>query len=364
MKPAIPPALPRHVREYRDRCRPDAPVHLGVISNPFSRTNARTRLNDRILPRFLPDRRDAVDTRTLDDFDRAVHRLLFERGVNVLGLNGGDGTLHLGVNRLIALADRVLLETGEELPLPRLLFLNGGTLNIVSRAAGTKGNPVRTVRRFVKQLGGACMRDVPVRRLPPLRVEVHDRPSLGQPPSVRYGFVFGSEVVANALEMYGMFGEGYTGLARFLAELVLGYTLNTRLWQEHGWKLDPPGSPIHVDDLSWPRYVGGVATTIDLSILKGLLTAVQVEAGSGGFSAKLILETNKGRIIRMIPRLMFHLPHPQAPELSRVSSMKTRGGFTLDGEIFLDRSPRGLRREILVTRAERQIEAVCPPRLG
>lgn len=362
MQPAPQAAAAGDIKAYRNRCAPEAPVRLGIISNPFSRTNARTRLNDRILPRFLPNRGDAIDTRTVEDFDHAVQRLLFERGVNVLGLNGGDGTLHLAVNRLIALAEATLERTGETFPLPRLLFLNGGTLNIVSRAAGTKGNPVRTVRAFLKGSRGRTLGQIGLSELPLLRVEtVSAKPGhRDRTRVVRYGFVFGSEVVANALEMYAMFGEGYAGLARFLVELICGYTLNTRLWQEHGWKLDPPSSPVSVDHVTWPHYVGGVATTIDLSILKGVLTAIRVEPASAGFSAKLILETNTGRIIRMIPRLMFHLPHPQAPELAESSRLVTHGGYTLDGEVFLDRATRARAREVVVTRSNRVIQAVKP----
>ncbi len=324
-----------------------------MISNPFSRTNSRTRLNDRILPRFVPDRRNAIDTRTVDDLDRAIRTLLFERGVNILGLNGGDGTLHLGVNRLAALAAEVKRKTGEDMPLPRLLFLNGGTLNIVSRATGTTGNPARTVRAFAKRRTGLPLSAIPTRALPLMAVE-----QAGAPP--RYGFVFGTEIVANALEMYTMFGEGYVGLGRFMAELLAGYTLTTRLWQEHGWKLDAPSSAITVDDVTYPHYLAAVAATIDLSILKGVLTAVRVPEGGAGFVSKLLLETDKGRIIQLIPRLMFDLPHERVKNLPAVSSLSAVGGYTLDGEVFLDRSPRGLRRTLQVTRAPFEVHAVAP----
>lgn len=343
----------RSLRLYQERARADAPVRLGVVSNPFSRTNSRTRLNDRLLPRFLPDRGCAIDTRTRGDLDRALRVLLFDRGVNVLGLNGGDGTLHLGVNRLAALAAQVRAETGEDLPLPRLLFLNGGTLNIVSRACGTKGNPVRTVRHFTRHIGDRTLGEVPVRELKLLQVEE----DVGVR---RYGFVFGTEIVANALEMYGMFGEGYTGLARFLVELVLGYGLSTRLWQEHGWKLDPPTAPCAVDAVHFPRYLAAVAATIDLSILKGLITAFRVPRGADGFFVKLLTETDKARIILLIPRLLFAMRHPAVHDMPTAERLQTVGGYTLDGEVFLDRSPRGLRRKITVSQAPFQVSAVAP----
>ena len=348
-------------RAYERHADPGAHVRLGVVSNPFSRTNARTRLYDRILPRFMQDGTLALSTRTLADFDRALHYLLFDRGVNVLGLNGGDGTLHLGVNRLIELRRRTLEETGCDLPLPKLLFLNGGTLNIVSRATGTKGNPAGTVRRFRKVAHGKRLGELPLRRLQLLRVREHERSHPARLLRTRYGFVFGTEVIANALEMYAMFGEGYAGLARFLVELTVGYVFNTRLWQEHGWKMDPPRSGLSVDDVTYPRWLAGVASTIDLSILKGVVTAVRVPDGQEGLAGKLILETRKGQILRMIPWLMFDRPHPRAADLNGASQLRMTGGYTLDGEVFVDRSPRGQRRELVVDVAQQQVEAIAPP---
>lgn len=347
------------VRAFRAALDPAAPIRLGVISNPFSRSNARSRMHDRLVPRMLDDRRDAVDTRTVADLDAALETLLFERGVNVLGLNGGDGTLHLGVNRMLAMARRIEADTGESCPLPKLLFLNGGTLNIVSRATGTKGNPARTLRDFVERTRGQRIESLDVRRLGAL--EVTERlPGEANEGRRRYGFVFGSEVVANALEMYTLFGEGYAGLTRFLTEVGLGYLLNTRLWQEHGWKLDPPRTSLTVDGVTWARYLGVVCATIDLSILRGMLTAIEVPPAAPGFHAKVMLETHPGRAIRTIPQLMVG-GHPESVrDVEGATFLEMTGGYTLDGEVFLDRSPRGQRRLIRVRRGAVDIEAVRP----
>ncbi|MFT5433180.1 MAG: hypothetical protein ACI9OJ_003885 [Myxococcota bacterium] len=356
-RPQPGPPDPSAVAAYRGGLGPDAPISLGVISNPFSRTNARSRLHDRLVPRVLPDRQNAIDTRTVRDLDNALETLLLNRGVNVLGLNGGDGTLHLGVNRLLKLARRIEASTGEVFPLPKLLFLNGGTLNIVSRATGTKGNPARTLREFVNGTRGGCLRDLHSRTLGLLEVEQGSSVPT-EPPKTRYGFIFGTEVVANALEMYTLFGEGYPGLLRFLAEVSLGYTLNTRLWQEHGWKLDAPRTSITVDQVTYPRYLGAVCATIDLSILKGALTAIHVPEGAAGFYAKLMLETDPGKAIRTIPQLMIGAAPRTVRDIEQADELTMVGGYTLDGEVFLDRSPRGQRRPVTVKRGQITIEAV------
>jgi hypothetical protein len=339
------------IRSYRNNLHPDAPIRLGVISNPFSRTNARTRMHDRLLPRFLADRQDAIDTRTLDDLDQALLTLIFERRCNVLGLNGGDGTLHSGVNRLLALSNKLMHQTGESLPLPHLLFLNGGTLNIVSRATGTKGNPARTVRTFAKLTTGRLLGQLQTRELGLLKVDADEQPT-------RYGFIFGSEVVANALEMYALFGEGYTGLMRFMAELFAGYALNTRLWQEHGWKLDAPHSSVEVDKLVFARYTCAVAATIDLSILKGVITALRVPEGASGFFAKVLLTLDKRQILRLIPRLMIGTATPGVRDIPAAQSLKLRGSYALDGECFIDRRPSASQSLMTVSRAPFNLRAV------
>jgi hypothetical protein len=328
-----------------------APIRLGIVSNPFSRRNARSRVFDRLLPRLVPDSHNVVNTHSVDDLDNALRFLLLERGVNVLGLNGGDGTLHAAINRLYRLRSEIEQDLGRTIPLPKLLFLNGGTLNIVSRATGTKGNPLRTVKHFLRRSRGQTIDRLAVRELGLLQVTVD-----GTAP--RYGFVFGSELVANALEMYGFFGEGYTGLARLLSEVVAGYPLHTRMWQEHGWKLEPPKTPITIDQVAFPVYCTLAAATIDLTLLKGMLTAFRVPANQPGFFSKLILETGTNKLIRLIPTLMTGGESPMVRDFPHTQRIRLFGGYTLDGECFLDRTSSGSQQSVLIERADTVLHAV------
>jgi len=310
---------------------PSAPIRLGIISNPFSRKNARSHITDRLLPRLVPDPSTVVNTQSVDALDKALRYLIFERGVNVLGLNGGDGTLHAAINRLIALQKEAERQFSLPFPLPKLLFLNGGTLNIVSRATGTKGNTIRTVKSFLKRTNGRVLGQLETQDLKLIRVTKENQ-------EANYGFVFGTELVANALEMYGLFGEGYTGLIRLLSEVTLGYQLHSRLWQEHGWKLDPPTTSLTIDQVGFPQYCAVVAATIDLSLIKGVLSAIQVEPNSDGVYTKCILETDPGRLIGLIPRLMTGRRHQMIQEFPQAQQIRAFGGYTLDGECFLDRT--------------------------
>ena len=345
-----PPTLER-IRAYSKTLESGAPVRLGIVSNPFSRRNARSRIFDRLLPRLVPEPRNVVNTHSIHDLSNALRYLLFEQGVNVLGLNGGDGTLHAAINELYRLRAHVEGTMGQPFPLPKLLFLNGGTLNIVSRATGTKGNALRTVKQFLRRSHGQTIDRLAVRKLPLLQVRVNDS-------DPHFGFVFGSELVANALEMYGLFGEGYAGLTRLLSEVVVGYPLHSRLWQEHGWKLDPPKSTITVDQVTFPSYCSVVAATIDLTLIKGLVTAFRVPSEQPGFFSKLILETDTSNLIRLIPTLMTGGSSAMIRDFPNTEQLRMTGGYTLDGECFLDRSSMGAQQSVVVGRADTTLDAV------
>ncbi len=336
---------------------PERPARLGVITNPFSRTNARTRLYDQLLPRALHSPSESVMTRTAAELDDALVHLLVRRGVNVIGLNGGDGTLHLGVNRLVALCRAASQRLGRSVPIPRLLFLNGGTLNIVSRSTGTSSNPVRTVVDFRRRFEGKRLADLSTREIRLISVtEDVD----GTTRRSQLGFVFGTEIVANAVEMYTLFGEGYSGLLQFLTEVFVGYTVGTRMWREHGWKLDATGRPVRVDDRVFDVNLGAVATTIDLAIAKGAFTAIAVPTDGQGFFAKVLLETHPGRIIRLIPSLMIGgvSTSPSVLDVPDARVLDALGSYTLDGELFIDRTPEGARRLTRVEASPIRIAAV------
>ncbi len=344
-------STPEQVTAAQNNMSHHAPIRLGIISNPFSRRNARSHITDRLLPRLMPDPSTVVNTHNIDALDEAIQFLLFERNVNVLGLNGGDGTLHAAINRLMALKKKTEEEFSLSLPLPKLLFLNGGTLNIVSRATGTKGNTLRTVKTFLKRTRGECFGQLKTQELRLIRVHKEKE-------DVKYGFVFGTEVVANALEMYGLFGEGYTGLMRLLSEVTIGYQLHSRLWQEHGWKLDPPTTPISIDQVTFPQYCATVAATIDLSLIKGVLSAIEVQPNSTGIYTKCILETDPGRLIGMIPRLMTGRSHEKIQDFPEATHIQAFGGYTLDGECFLDRTSVDQPSPLLIDQAPTPIHAV------
>lgn len=324
--PHLPPSLARYLASFHANAR----VRPGLVSNPLARTNWRAAQHPR-LRALLPEPDNAVETPSIADLDATFERLFFDRGVNVVILNGGDGTIHHALNSAIGVIERASRDVFGEgdtlLPMPLFLFVNGGGMNMLARVFGTRGDPVRTARRFFALARGSTFGALPKRGVPLLAAED------GQGRR-RYGYIFGSEIVFNALTMYERFGQGYPALTRFLWEVGAGWTFRTELWFRYGHLLDAPRSALVIDGCPFPSYTAAVATTVPLQLVKGLVAVVRRVATPGTMNTVAILETDKGAIIQRIPQLMVGAPADGVLYGSGTRHLSLRGPYTLDGERF------------------------------
>ncbi|BDG02601.1 hypothetical protein AMOR_15970 [Anaeromyxobacter oryzae] len=154
------------------------------MNNPRSRRNRRHPGIARRLRERLGDDGEVVDASTPEELARAVERFRAAK-IEVLGVNGGDGTGHYV---LTAFARAYGAE-----PLPKLLLLRGGAMNTVAHGHHIRGGP------------DSILREVLIRRRHgyPLRTVERDLLCVeadGGPP--RFGFIFGTGVVVTFLEAY------------------------------------------------------------------------------------------------------------------------------------------------------------------
>jgi len=156
--------------------------------------------------------------------------------------------------------------------------------------------------------------------------------------------------------MHRHFGDGYVGLARLLGHVSIGSLLKTQTWKRFAHLLEPPNSTCQIDEVIYARYAGVVATTVDLKLVRGLIHSMRVES-TDGFQIKLLLETDKDKLTRLIPTLMGDKPHPQVINNSHAQEVRIRGSFTLDGELYpaTDHADQ----ETLVQLSPRSINAFC-----
>ncbi len=157
---------------------------IGIVSNPRSRRNLRDPGTAGRLARLLGDEGRLLAADTPGSLAAAV-RAFREAGVDVLAVNGGDGTLRRVVT--------ALAEGWGPSPWPLLLPLRGGAMNTVAHAHGLRGGPERLLRRLLERRRAG--REPPAVERDLLAVE-----SGGQPASV--GFLFGTGLAVSFLEAW------------------------------------------------------------------------------------------------------------------------------------------------------------------
>ena len=309
-------------------------VRLGLLTNPVALHNHRFPATHQQALKQLRSTADAAATVCLSDVDPAIRHLLLEQEVNVLAINGGDGTIHGAVNAVIrVLGPRVAAGTAS---FPALLLLNGGTYNMASRAFGTKADPVGTIERFQQRFRDRPFAEVPTRTLPLLQVEREGREPMA-------GTVFGSQVVAQALELCDRLGSGYLGLARLLAQGTMSALFKTDFFRDNAWRLRASNPVSELDGVAYEGVSAIVAATIDMKLARGTIWALTTSGRTRGFHAKLILAKRPTEIVRLLPNLLWELPHPMVLSFPEATSAATTGSFTLDGELHDHSGPLRIR---------------------
>jgi hypothetical protein len=304
----------------------DKPIQPALISNPMAETNWRSVAHNRLVP-HMSEPAHCVSTPSVSDLPKTLHQLFFQRHCNILILNGGDGTIHHTLNALLDIFQEEEEEIGMPIPLPRVLFVNGGGMNMVARAMQTRGHPVSTLRHFLRTAQDKPLGHLATRSLPLLEVNESDG-------NVRRGFVFGSHMVMNALTMYERFGRGYRGLSRFFKNLTRAYLLKDDMWQSFKHLIVPPETPLTVDDRCYTSYAAVAASTIPMTLLHGLVRTLPEGSDPGKIRVvKVHARTPRG-IIGTIPFLMAGKPGPGFSFLMPAERLTLMGPYTLDGELF------------------------------
>ncbi len=292
---------------------PGAPLCLGVLVNlNAKRLRANREACIRELAACAGRSAEIHATRDAGEAEHAIGRF-FSRGVNVLAIVGGDGTIHHTLQRLKPRDSSFW--PGAVLPIPF------GTLNILASSLAVPANSGKLRGLTRRRFGEVRKR---AQRL--LRVR-------GARSGTRYGCLFGSEMVKSAVELYDRFGGGYGGLSRLLAETARGYLFKTKLWEEESWRLKPPASSVVVDGELLRSYSAVAVASCDLAVAGGMIRALR-PPGERGFSARVITEVRTGALLRMIPTLMSQGLSDGVREFSAAERVELCGGYTLDGECF------------------------------
>jgi diacylglycerol kinase (ATP) len=202
---------------------------IGIITNPRSRSNKKNPEGMQKLAYLVGTRGAAAATRSLDDLYRAAEEFK-AAGIDILGINGGDGTLHVTLT--------AFLRVYGDAPFPAVAILGGGTLNTIARGLGIRGRPEDLLYAVID--GYHAGEEIPSIQRPILRVGAD-----------QYGFIFGNGLVANFLEEYYATGKpspatGAKLLFRTVGSAIFRTALIKRLFRR--WR-----GQVTVDGERWAR---------------------------------------------------------------------------------------------------------------
>ena len=291
---------------------------IGIVNNPRSRRNHRRPDVARRLRDALAGEGEVVDASTPEELSRAVERFRAAR-IDVLGVNGGDGTGH---QVLTAFARAYGAE-----PLPRLLLLRGGAMNTVARGVGVRGRPEEVVHAVVAARRGARPLRGVERDL--LRVTADG----GAP---RYGFLFGTGVMVTFLEAYYATGHPSPAtaallLARAFSSVLVNGGLARALTRRERLHVSTDGD-------EWPDgsyLIVAAGSTPEVGF--GFRPFARCDEQPGFFHAVGVVGT-LGQLALAAPRILRGAPWKRRLAQDEVARELVLQGerlrFTLDGDLY------------------------------
>jgi diacylglycerol kinase family enzyme len=286
---------------------------IGVITNPRSKANKRDPSKMTRLAFLLGSRGEAQATRSLDDLHRVAEAFKAAQ-IDILGINGGDGTIHVTLT--------AFLKVYGDAPFPKVAILRGGTLNTIAKSLGIRGDTQEILYEIIDRYhAGETFRTI---ERPVLRI------------GDQFGFIFGNGLVSNFLEAY--YGTGAPSpavaaklLFRGIGSLIVGGPLSKRLFRRFNGR-------VTVDGEEWARrdYTAVAASTISEIGLgfkpfyrctekPGHFALLGIHTSALGFALEL------GRIHRGKPMKRHKTIDAIAREVLLESDEEF--GFTIDGDI-------------------------------
>lgn len=168
-----------------------------------------------------------------------------DEGIDVLAVNGGDGTLHMVLTAFI--------EAYGDTPLPPVAILRGGTMNTIASGLGIRGKPEMILSSLL--LRYHTDQPMPWAERNILRIEGGEKPE--------YGFLFGNGLLSNFLQEHYAAGDpSPLTAAVLLARAVLSAMVGGPLIQ----RLSAPAEcEVEVDGVRWApkRYLTVTMGTVD-----------------------------------------------------------------------------------------------------
>jgi diacylglycerol kinase (ATP) len=291
---------------------------IGIVNNPRSRRNRRRPGLARRLRERLGDDGEVLDASTPEELERAVERF-HAAGIDVLGVNGGDGTGHYVLTAFArAYGDQ---------PLPKLLLLRGGAMNTVAHGHHIHGGPERILREvLIRRRHGYPLRTVE-RDL--LRIR-------GDDADATYGFIFGTGAVVTFLEAYYATGRPSPLTAAGLvvsgiASALVGGAFSQSLARRERLRVATDGD--EWPDQSYLALLAGATPDIGFGFKAFARCAEQP-----GFFHAVGLTASVLQLVPSLPRIARGAPYRRRVAQDEVARELVADGdrvrYTVDGDLY------------------------------
>lgn len=297
---------------------------IGIITNPNSRRNRKNPERVERLGYIMGDDHDRHElTQHPDDIVEVAERFK-DHGVEILALNGGDGTNHVTLTTFIEVY-------GDE-PLPKIAFLRGGTMNTISNAVGVKGTPGTILLNVSEKYYLGQPFEVSERRI--LRVE-YDGQTV-------YGFIFGNGLIYGFLDAYYSHSNpspwvAFTTLVKALGSVAVNGEIAQRMFA-------PFRAEITVDGETWEQgdHTAVVASSIE-QIGLGFRPFVRCRQDPQKFNL-LGIRANAVEFAMQLPRIRMGKPPSSEKVRSELAhevvfTSDQTINFTIDGDLHQANGP-------------------------
>jgi len=246
------------------------------------------------------------------------------QNVNLLVVNGGDGTLQFVLTEILA---------GDEFErIPMLAPLRGGRTNMTALDLGARPNPVKGMRGLLEDARAGRLAERIVER-PVLRFETL------KTRRIEYGMFFGAGMIHRAIQLtHRLFPPGRSQ-GVFGAGIVTGGLLLRASMRDRNGVLTPDKIQILLDGEVVPQ---GEFYLVIASSLDRLFLRMNPFWGDGPGGVRFTsLASNAYRVRAAVPGILRGKPKPFVkPENGFMSAKPKRVelrldcGFTVDGEFF------------------------------
>jgi hypothetical protein len=265
------------------------------------------------------------------------------QNVDVLVVNGGDGTLQFALTEI--------LNGGEFERVPMIAPLRGGRTNMTALDLGCSANPVKGLRGLLEDAREGRLAER-IDERPVLRVKTHKSRQL------QYGMFFGAGMIHRAIDLtHRLFPTGRSQGVLGASVVTGGLLLRVSMRDRKG-VLTPDKIQILLDGKMVPH---GEFYLVIASSLRRLFLRMNPFWGDGPGGIRFTsLASNSYRVRSAIPGILRGKPKPfVTPENGFTSANSDRAelhldaGFTVDGEMF---APIG--DEVVTITADRRVTFV------